>query len=128
MSETRIICVLVAEDDASLRYLAERQIVKLGYQCDLAHDGKDAVEKAKFKKYDLIIMDVQMPIMDGLEASKEIRRNEQEDNSSTTPIMAMSANPHKQQCYDAGMNDFIFKPVLLSQLRTSLGKWLKPAV
>lgn len=128
MNDTRKSCILVAEDDSALRYLAERQLLKLGVDCDLAIDGKEAVEMAKIRKYDLIIMDVQMPVMDGLEASREIRLYERIMNQLQTPIMAMSANPQKEKCYDAGMNDFIFKPILLDELRKSLDKWLKSPV
>lgn len=128
MNDTRKSFILVAEDDSALRYLAERQLVKLGVDCDLAIDGREAVEMAKNRKYDLIIMDVQMPVMDGLEASREIRLYERITNQGQTPIMAMSANPQREKCYDAGMNDFIFKPILLDELKKSLDKWLKSPV
>ena len=116
--------VLVAEDDFVLRYLARRQLHSLGYDCELAVDGKDAFEKTKSEKYDLIFMDVQMPIMNGLEATQAIRKHEKDTVAIATPIMAMTANPHRQQCIDAGMDDFIFKPVSLEQMKLLLIKWL----
>lgn len=119
--------ILVVEDDSSLRYLAKRQLSKLGYIVVLAENGVDALHKMQNDKFDLVIMDVQMPKMDGLEATKEIRRYEQNHELSAIPILAMSANPHKQQCFDAGMNGFVFKPVSLNQLKNTLSEWLNKA-
>ena len=116
--------VLVAEDDAVLRYLAKRQLTSLGYDCEIVNDGNAAVEKVKEGKYDLIILDLQMPVMNGLEAAQAIRKYETDSKRNSTPILAMTANPRKEQCFDAGMNDFIFKPVALDELKTVLLRWL----
>jgi len=120
--------ILVAEDDMALRYLAKRQLATLGFQCDLAQDGNEAVEKASHKKYGLILMDVQMPNMDGLNASIAIRRNEARSGLQTpTPIIAITANPDRPSCLAAGMNDFIFKPVFLEELEKTIQRWFNEA-
>lgn len=117
--------ILVAEDDASLRYLAKRQLVSLGYDCDFANDGTEAVRKAMEKKYDVILMDVQMPVMDGLEATELIRKNETSLGMCTyTPIIAITANPDKERCFAVGMNDFLFKPVEIGRLKIVIERWM----
>ncbi len=117
--------ILVAEDDETLRYLARRQIAALGLLCDLAEDGNQAVEQALKNEYGLILMDLQMPNMNGLEATAAIRKNEAKTGKkSYTPIIAMTANPDKAACLEAGMNDFIFKPVLLHDLDKMVKRWL----
>jgi CheY-like chemotaxis protein len=117
--------VLVVEDDFTLRYLAKRQLASLGFACDLAEDGAEALEKVQSQEYVLILMDVQMPIMSGLEAAQAIRQHEAGNNSDAfTPIIAMTANPEKQRCFDAGMNDFMFKPISLLQMEEALTRWV----
>jgi CheY-like chemotaxis protein len=122
----RVKAVLVVEDNNTLRFLVKKQLVKLGLQCDMACDGAEAVSKAHEKKYDLILMDVQMPNMSGLEASRKIRDEVVGPNSlnTDTPIIAVTANPDSKQCYEAGMNDFLFKPVSIKQLDEAVKRWL----
>jgi CheY-like chemotaxis protein len=117
------ITVLVAEDEPTLRYLAKRQLKTLGLECDLVEDGKSAVEKASTNTYGMILMDIQMPVMNGLEATTAIRANEIRSNQHT-PIVAMTANPDKAACLNAGMDDFIFKPVLLADLDKVVKRWI----
>lgn len=116
--------ILVAEDNATLRFLARKQLASLGYQCDVVENGKQAVERVKTTKYAVIFMDVHMPQMDGLEAAQAIRASEEELHKPKTPIIAMTANPDKQTCFKAGMSDFIFKPVTLEGMRRALSLWL----
>lgn len=117
--------ILVAEDDPSLRYLAKRQLLSLGYECEFANDGTEAVRMSMEKKYDVILMDVQMPVMDGLEATELIRKNETSLGISTyTPIIAITANPDKEKCFAAGMNDFLFKPVEIGRLKIVIERWM----
>jgi CheY-like chemotaxis protein len=121
----RITLILVAEDDDTLRYLTQRQLSALGYQCDTVANGEDALKRALERKYDIILMDVQMPIMNGLEACRAIRRHESEcEDDEYTPIVAMTANPKREQCFEAGMNDFIFKPISLQQIKQALDRWV----
>ncbi len=115
--------ILVAEDDLTLRFLTKRQLTELGFECHLATNGQEAIEKARTTKYGLIIMDVQMPHMDGLEATRAIRDFEDSKMEPYTPVIAMTANPDKQSCIDAGMDDFVFKPVRLADLEKILLRW-----
>lgn len=125
--------VLVVEDDATLRYLANRQLAKLGITCHLAEDGAVALKMINETSYDLILMDVQMPVMNGLEATVAIRNSESEHHQSkqedkgVVPIIAMTANPNKKRCMDAGMSDFIFKPISLAQMKQVIDRWLPAA-
>lgn len=116
--------ILVAEDDATLRFVVKRQLTSLGYIAHLVENGAEAVERAARTRYGLILMDVQMPVMDGLEATMAIRAGEAERHAQQTPVVAMTANPHKEQCFQAGMSDFLFKPVMLTQLEATLKRWL----
>ncbi len=115
--------ILVVEDDDDLRYLALQQLKKLGYAGKTATDGKDAIEKTKESQFDLILMDVMMPIMDGVTATKEIR-NLEEGSGRRTKIVAMTAVSDKDRCLKAGMDDYIFKPIMLDALQALLNKWL----
>lgn len=119
--------ILVVEDDETLRLLATKQLAKLGFVGHAVADGTEAVEKAAAEDYSLILMDIQMPHMDGIEATNAIRQIEQKKKHGRVPIIAMTANPDKQRCLDAGMDDFIFKPVMLGQLRELLDRWLPAA-
>jgi len=117
--------ILIAENDETLRYLAKRQLTTCGFECDLAEDGEEAVAKATQTKYAMILMDIQMPHISGVQATEEIRRHEASTGCETyTPIVAMTANPNKSACLKAGMDDFIFKPVLLGDLERILKRWL----
>jgi len=103
--------VLLAEDDEFNREIALIQLESVGLRVDVAEDGAQAVEKAKVNRYDLIFMDMQMPIMDGLTASRHIRKL---PLNAATPIMAMTANAFsedREKCLAAGMTAFVSKPV-----------------
>lgn len=115
--------ILVVEDDEDLRYLAKQQLKKIGLMADTACDGKDALEKFKEKKYDLILMDVMMPVLDGVSATKQIRELEKDSKIRTT-IIAMTAVSDKERCLSAGMDDYLFKPIMLDNLKALVSKWL----
>jgi two-component system, sensor histidine kinase and response regulator len=123
MSEKQNI-VLVAEDDSTLRFLAKKQLGLLGYQCHLVQDGVQAVERTTKHDYAAILMDVQMPRMSGIEATLAIRSAEKQAQKPETPIIAMTANPDKEKCLTVGMNDFIFKPIMLDSLQQVLSRWI----
>ena len=123
--------ILVAEDNAINREVAETLLRDLGYEVDLAHDGAQAVAMAAGRRYDVILMDVQMPVMDGLEATRALRRA---DSTGDTPIIAMTANAFdsdRERCLEAGMDDFLGKPVdpeaLAAMLRQWTGRSVTPA-
>ncbi|WP_281981354.1 response regulator, partial [Azonexus hydrophilus] len=95
-----------------------------GIRIDLANNGQEAVDLAHQTHYALILMDMQMPLMNGIEASRAIRAD---SLNRDTPILAMTANAFaedRQRCLDAGMNDHIGKPVIPEQLFASLLHWL----
>jgi CheY-like chemotaxis protein len=114
--------VLVVDDNRVIRELVTRQLAKLGVQSDTAIDGKDAIEKLTGKSYDIVLMDVQMPEMDGITATQEIRRTEQEAGKHTT-IIALTGHGSRVECIEAGMDDYIAKPMNIATLRATLQKW-----
>ncbi len=116
--------ILVAEDNPVNQEVAVALLHAAGLQVDVAATGKKAVELASMKAYDLILMDVQMPEMDGLEATRAIRAL---PGGSRTPILAMTANAFaedRQRCIDAGMSDHLAKPVRAQQLYERVDDWL----
>jgi CheY-like chemotaxis protein len=114
--------ILVAEDNLTNQKLALKVLAKLGFTPDIANHGKEVLEMVSHKAYDLILMDVQMPFMDGLEASRMIRLC-----LSTQPvIVAMTANTlqgDREECIRAGMDDYLSKPVKFEELVGILEKW-----
>lgn len=116
--------VLVADDAPSNRLLAAALLQRLGFEADEAADGREAVAALQRQPYGLVLMDVMMPEMDGLEASREIRRLEA--GRTHTPILAMTAlssEEDKARAREAGMDDFLSKPVRSAELRAALERW-----
>ncbi len=114
--------ILVAEDNLVNQKMMQGFFKNLGFEIDLARDGVEAVEMATKHKYDLILMDVMMPNMDGWEATRKLR-----DKGVTTPIVAVTADvtdDAEQRSHDSGMNDYITKPVRPEDIKKLLIKWL----
>ena len=119
--------VLLVEDNEINQEVAIDLLVGAGLVVELAENGRLALEKVASKPYDLILMDMLMPEMDGLTATREIRKNKR---FKDLPIVAMTANAmpsDREQCLQAGMNDHLAKPVVPSQLYAMLSKWIKPS-
>ncbi|MEI7489874.1 MAG: ATP-binding protein [Bacteroidota bacterium] len=119
-TETRSLRILLAEDNLINQKVATVTLSKLGHHIEVAENGKIAVEMFKKNKYDLVVMDIFMPEMDGLQASREIRQIEQSDPSKKAiHICAITANADKddeEKCYKAGVNSYITKPFKLEEL------------
>ena len=117
--------VLLVEDNRVNQRVAQRMLEKIGFTVDVADDGAKAVGMAVKRRFDVIFMDCQMPVMDGFEATARIRRSL--GASRNTPIIALTANAldsDRERCLRAGMNDHLAKPVTRSSLKEALGRWL----
>ena len=116
--------ILVVDDVHANRFVVEKMLENLGYQVDIATDGVEAIEAVKARHYDLIFMDIQMPDMDGIEATRKIRSLDLA--ISTVPIVAITANTQdsdREACIKAGMNDFMAKPFVKKQLVALLERY-----
>ena len=121
--------VLLAEDNAFNRALIEHVLEPMGCVVDKAGSGTEAVRAFKPGRYDLVLMDCQMPEMDGLTATRQIRKLEA--GASRVPVIAVTAGTvsgARRACLDAGMDDFLAKPFSLGRLRKKVLEWLLPSV
>jgi CheY-like chemotaxis protein len=111
--------ILLAEDNAVNQKLSLRLLERMGYRADVAGNGLEVLEAMDRQHYDLILMDVQMPEMDGLEATRQIRRRDYHQPR----IVAMTANAmqgDREMCIAAGMDDYIAKPIRMNELAEAL--------
>ena len=118
--------VLVVEDAPSNQQLARLMLGKLGYEVDIVSNGREAVEAVAATEYGVVLMDCQMPVMDGYEATAYIRGLER-DTGAHIPIVAMTANAmegDRQACLDAGMDDYLSKPITVDRLTEVLERVL----
>lgn len=116
--EGRSLRILVVEDNPLNQLLAVRMIQKAGHSTAVADNGREAVDFLKQETFDLVLMDIQMPVMDGFEATATIRRNERVSGRHL-PIVAMTANALKgdrEKCLAAGMDDYVTKPIQTAEL------------
>jgi len=120
--------ILLAEDNPVNVDLARMILEGAGHVVDVANDGAHAIEVWGRERYDVVLMDVQMPVVDGLAATREIRLMGQE--GARVPIIAMTANAmreDKQRCFEAGMNDYLAKPFTPTALIAKVGNWIDRA-
>jgi two-component system, sensor histidine kinase and response regulator len=123
----RAVRILLAEDNAVNQKIALRLLEKSGLSADLAKNGKEAVHASQSSRYDLILMDCQMPEMDGYEATAEIRKLERAMAQAPTPIVALTANAmagDRERCLDCGMDDYMSKPFDVKALQGMISRWL----
>jgi CheY-like chemotaxis protein len=116
--------ILVVEDNAVNQRVASAFLARLGCESELARNGSEAVEKARSSHYDLILMDWQMPVMNGIEATLAIRRLA--GRSGQVPIVALTGSvlpEDLEKCRAAGMNDSLHKPLSAEALRGAIDKW-----
>lgn len=122
--------VLVVEDNAVNQRLARALLLKAGFQVDVAENGAVALERLEAEHFDVVLMDCQMPVMDGFAASREIRSREESDaGDRRIPIVAMTANAMEgdaERCLDAGMDAYLSKPISAELLYRTLDDWTKP--
>jgi CheY-like chemotaxis protein len=119
--------VLLAEDNLTNRKVALMMLQRLGCRTDVVANGAEALEAVRSKRYDLVLMDCQMPVMDGWAAAAAIRAGERE--GTRLPIVALTANAlsgDRERCMEAGMDDYLTKPLSLIQLHEQLTKWATP--
>ena len=115
--------LLLVEDNQVNQLVASSLLKKLGHRVDHAENGQRALEALQKRRYDLVLMDCQMPVMDGYEATRAIRRNPEWQN---LPIIAVTANVmqgDREDCLEAGMNDYITKPYKREELRAVINRW-----
>lgn len=122
--------VLLAEDNLVNQKVAMKTLEKLGYRADVVSNGAEAVEALRSREYSLVLMDVQMPGMDGMEATRRIRDPRTGALNPRMPIVALTAHAmagDRQKCLDAGMDDYLSKPIRLDELSAVMSRWLAPA-
>ena len=112
--------ILLAEDSAINQQILQLMLRKMGYRADVAANGLETLEALKLKRYDVILMDLQMPEMDGLEATKRIREQYQETGPHIIAMTASAMPGDRETCLAAGMHDYISKPVSFELLREKL--------
>jgi len=125
--------ILLADDNEINQIVARELLTKAGFLCDTVQDGREAVEAVQRERYDVVLMDCQMPVLDGFDATREIRRWESfraasGGGSSHVPIVALTADAMKgdrERCLDAGMDDYASKPINPAELLEAIGRAIR---
>jgi signal transduction histidine kinase/CheY-like chemotaxis protein/HPt (histidine-containing phosphotransfer) domain-containing protein len=121
--------ILLAEDNFTNQEVALGILKKLGFRADAVADGAEAIKSLESIPYSLVLMDMRMPVMDGIEATRQIRDPQSAVLNHAIPILALTANAmerDRELCEEAGMNGFVAKPVSPEELLEALEKWLRP--
>jgi CheY-like chemotaxis protein len=122
-----VVRILLAEDNITNQQVAVGILKKLGLRADAVANGAEAVKALETLPYDLVLMDVQMPEMNGIEASRHIRNPHSAVRNHRIPIIAMTAGAmqgDREKCLEAGMNDYVSKPISPQALAEALDRWL----
>jgi len=117
--------ILIVEDIPGLIHILELEVQRLGYETILANNGEEAVEMALAQLPNLIMMDIMMPEMDGLEAARLIRENPKTRSIPIIAVTALSSRKDKEKCLESGCDDYLSKPFTASQLSSSITELLK---
>ena len=121
--------IMLVEDNSVMREVAEEMLTLLGADTATARNGQEAVNRVQSERFDLVLMDCQMPVLDGYGATRAIRSLVSTDEQERLPIVAMTANAmagDREKCLAAGMDDYLSKPFSIDQLSASLSRWLTP--
>ncbi len=116
----RDLSILLAEDNPVNQRMAILMLKKLGYKADYVSNGQEAINALQRQHYDLVLMDVQMPEMDGLEATAEIRRLWPSDGPRIVALTAHAITGDREKCLEAGMDDYLCKPINLEDLSAAI--------
>jgi CheY-like chemotaxis protein len=122
--------VLLVDDNPINQLVAREMLLSLGVSVDTADHGVDALTRLEGAHYALVFMDVMMPVLDGLAATRQWREREQTLGRRRLPVIALTANAmsgDRERCLEAGMDDYLSKPVRREQLAGVLARWLPPA-
>ncbi|MFQ5636913.1 MAG: response regulator [bacterium] len=120
--------ILLVEDTVESQILAKRILEKAGYSVDVADNGQVAVAAVKTLHYDAILMDIQMPVMDGFEATQKIREFEQQQEQERIPIIALTAHAlqgYREKCLNHDMDDYLTKPIQNKKLLETIAQWIE---
>ncbi len=121
IQNTHILRVLIVDDNEVNRKVLQSMLSHLGYRADMVTNGQEAIQALKEQPYDLVFMDIQMPIMDGLRAAQTIRQNlADKDYPYIIAITAYADRFDKETCIHAGMNDYLSKPATLDDIREAI--------
>ena len=129
-AEPAVARILVADDNETNQLVARSLLQKFGYTCDTVDTGPAAIRALSTQTYALVLMDVQMPEMDGTEATLQIRAGAAGERQRHLPIIAMTAHAltgDREQCLAAGMNDYLTKPIEAQALKAMVARWLTAA-
>jgi two-component system, sensor histidine kinase len=120
--------VLLAEDTEMNRMLVRILLTRMGFEVDEAENGQQAVEALARKRYDLVLMDCMMPVMDGYEATRILRAREAEAGQERVPVIALTASAiagDRERCRQAGMDDYLSKPFQVDDFTAIVQRYLK---
>jgi CheY-like chemotaxis protein len=118
--------ILLVEDNSVNQLVAKGMLTRLGYEVEIAEQGEAALARLEHEEFDLVLMDCNMPVMDGYETSRRMRAD---PRWKDLPIIALTANAlheDRQRCEQAGMNDYLAKPFKREDLQALMIKWLEP--